>query len=73
MGYFKELEEELKAHPLALLLCKLGVSKGKVTIFYLLQGLAKLVNFQEVELWKIENNISNEDISEFMAKFKNQN
>lgn len=73
VGYFKELEEELKTHPLALLLCKLGISKGKVTIFYLLQGLAKLVHFQEVELWKIENNISNDDISEFMAKFKNQN
>ena len=72
VAYFKELEQELKNHPLALFLCQLAKSKGKVTLFFLLEGLTKLVHFQEVQIWKTENNISDEDIKQFMAQFKTQ-
>jgi hypothetical protein len=70
IGYFKELEAELKTHPLALFLCQLANSKGKITIFFLLEGLTKLAHFQEVQLWKEENNITDQQIEEFMAIMK---
>lgn len=70
VGYFKELEEELKTHPHALFLCNLAKSKGKITIFFLLQGLTKLAHFQEVEQWKVEYNITNEDIDLLMQQIK---
>jgi hypothetical protein len=70
VGYFKELEEELRNHPLAAFLCQLACSKGKVTIFFLLEGLAKLVHFQEVRRWKQENNISDHEIDELIRLLK---
>lgn len=70
IGYFKELEEELKTHPLALFLCQLANSKGKITIFFLLEGLTKLAHFQEVQQWKQENNITDQQIEELMAIMK---
>jgi hypothetical protein len=66
IGYFKELEEELIKHPLAEFLCRLARSKGKITIFFLLEGLTKLVHFQEVQRWKEENDISDQDIEELI-------
>lgn len=70
IGYFKELEAELKAHPLALFLCQLANSKGKITLFFLLEGLTRLVYFQEVQQWKEENNITNEQIEELVKMLK---
>lgn len=66
VGYFKELETHLKEHKMSLFLCELAKSKGKITLFYLLEGLAKLVGFQEVLVWKTENNISDEDIAQMI-------
>lgn len=70
IGYFKELEEELKKHPLALLLCKLAKSKGIVSIFFLLAGLEKLVHFQEVQRWKEENNLTTEEINDLIQQLQ---
>ena len=70
VGYFKELEEELKEHPLATFLCKLALSKGKVTIFYLLEGIEKLVIFQEVSRKMKENNITPEQVEEFLKEMQ---
>ncbi len=67
VGYFLELEQELKAHPIALKLCKLAKSKGKITIHFLLSGLKMLVNFQEVNIWMQQNDISKEQINEILA------
>ena len=66
VGYFKELEEELKQHPLALFLCDLALSKGKITLFYLLEGLTKVANFREVSKWMLENNISKEELDQLV-------
>jgi hypothetical protein len=68
VGYFKELEDELSQHPLAEFLCRLAGSKGKISIFFLLEGLTKLVHFQEVQRWKVENNLSEQDIQDLMAQ-----
>jgi hypothetical protein len=68
VGFFPELEEELKKHPLAQNLCELAHSKGVVTIHFLLQGLERLVHFQEVTQWMQEENISKEDIDQMLHK-----
>jgi Transposase DDE domain len=71
IGYFQELEDELKKHPLALFLCQLANSKGKITLFFLLEGLRLLINFQEVQKWKQENNISDDNINEMINSLLN--
>lgn len=72
VGYFKELEEQLKTHPLAEFLCKLALSKGKITIHFLLEGLQKVVHHQEVSIWMQENNISQQQLNELLETIKNQ-
>lgn len=69
-GYFKELEEELSKHPLANFLCKLALSKGKITLFFILQGIEKLAQYQEVRHWMERENITQEQIDEFMEQLK---
>jgi hypothetical protein len=66
VGFFPELEDQLKKHPLAQNLCELAHSKGKVTIHFLLKGLERLVHFQEVTLWMEQENISKEQIDEIL-------
>jgi hypothetical protein len=70
LGYFKEMEEELKKHPLALFLCNLALSKGKITLFYLLDGLTKAANFLEVSIWMRENDITEDNLKELMHEFQ---
>lgn len=65
-GFFPELEEQLKNHPLAQNLCELAHSKGLVTLHFLLKGLERLVHFQEVTQWMQEENISKQDIDEML-------
>ena len=71
-GYFKELEEELKKHPLTLFLCGLARSKGKTTLFFILEGLAKLAAFQEVKRWKEENGLTDDDIDGLIKELNAQ-
>lgn len=66
VGYFKELEEELAKHPLASFLCKLALSKGKITVFFLLQGLEKLIGYQEVIQWMKQENITQQQVNELI-------
>ena len=66
MGYFKELEDELKKHPMCEFICKLSLSKGKITIFFLLKGIEKLVAHQEVKKWMEEENITQEQIDQMI-------
>lgn len=67
VGFFPELEKELKSHPLAIHLCKLARSKGKITIHFLLEGLQMLINFQQVNTWMTQNDINKNDIDDFLA------
>lgn len=72
VGYFKELEDILIKHPLACFICKLAFSKGKVTVFFLLEGIQRLIAHQQVQIWIKEENISQEDIEQILLEF-NQN
>lgn len=72
IGFFKELEAELKTHPLAILLCQLASSKGKITIHFLLEGLHKMANYQEVDQWMKDNNISKEELDQMVEYMKTQ-
>lgn len=69
VGYFKELEEELQKHELAQFLCKIAYSKGKITPFFLLKGLEKIANFNEVKQWMKNENITQEQIQELLDEF----
>lgn len=69
-GYFKELEDELRNHPLTKFLCKLALSKGKTTLFFILKGLEKLAHHQEVIEWMEKENITQQQIEEFMKQMK---
>jgi hypothetical protein len=67
VGFFPELENELKSHPMAIHLCKLARSKGKITLHFLLEGLVILDNFIQVDTWMKQNDIKKEDIDAFLA------
>jgi hypothetical protein len=67
VGFFPELEKELKSHPLAIQLCKLARAKGKITLHFLLKGLEMLTNFQQVSVWMKQNDIEKEEIDDFLA------
>jgi hypothetical protein len=68
VGYFKELEEQLKNHPLANFIVSLAFSKGKVTQYFLLKGIEKLANFIEVAQMLKQNNISQIQIDELFTQ-----
>jgi Transposase DDE domain len=68
IGYFPELENELKDHPMTIHLCQLAKSKGKTTLHFLLNGLEMLTNFQQVSLWMKQNDISKEQIDQFLQE-----
>lgn len=68
VGYFKELEDELKKHPMAKFIVDLALSKGKITTFFLLKGIEKLVNFVQVKAMIDQNNITNEQINELFQQ-----
>lgn len=69
VGFYDELKEQLHEDPLVAQLCALAHSKGKITIHFMLKGLQILAAAQLVEQWKKENNISQEQFDEFIAKF----
>lgn len=48
-GYFYEIEHELVQDPTAQWLAKLGDGKGKVTVHFLLKGLAKIIAYLEIQ------------------------
>jgi hypothetical protein len=68
-GYFDELETQLKNHPLASFICKLAHSKGKVTLFFLLEGIKQLVAHQQVKIWMEQENISQEEVDEILRQY----
>jgi len=72
VGYFKELEEELKKHPLCAFICSLALSKRKITIHFLLEGIKKIIHYQEVAKWMAEENISPEQLEELLKQEKAQ-
>jgi Transposase DDE domain len=69
VGYFPELEDELRKHHLAAELCSLAKSKGKITIHFLIQGLQMVAHFQIVQQWINQNDIQQHQIDELLNLF----
>jgi len=63
-NYFYEIESTLIEHPTIEIICQLGDGKGKVSRFYFLKGLEKLLIAQSVFRFKEDRGISDEDWSE---------
>ncbi len=61
-GYFYEIEHELINNETVQWICKLGNGKGKVTRYYFMQGLSKLLLAAEVEIFRKKNDISEEQM-----------
>lgn len=59
-GYFYEIEDILTKDKTIQLICKLGNGKGKVTRYFFLKGLEKLLIAKDVENFIDEFNISDE-------------
>lgn len=59
-GYFYEIEDELTHDPTAQWLAKLGDGKGKVSVHFLLKGLAKIIGYLEIK-YLLENNIIDQE------------
>lgn len=74
-GYFFEIEHQLTQDPNTQWLATLGGGKGKVTIHFLLKGIAKFINYLEMKNFIQERNISEQDIQEaintYSFAFKN--
>ncbi len=68
-AYFYELEPELTENEYMQELCKLGGGKGKVTRHFFLKGLEKIYHFEQVANFFKEQNMSPEEIKDFMDKF----
>lgn len=68
IGFFPELENELKNHPMTIRLCQLAKAKGKTTLHFLLNGLEMLTNFQQVSVWMKQNDITKEQINQFLQE-----
>jgi len=61
-GYFYEIEDQLINNETINWICKLGNGKGKVTRYYFMRGLQKLLIIEEVKIFQQQNNITDQDI-----------
>lgn len=60
-NYFYEIESTLIEHPTIEIICQLGDGKGKVSRFYFLKGLEKLLIAQSVFQFKEDRGISDDE------------
>jgi len=60
-NYFYEIESTLIEHPTIEIICQLGDGKGKVSRFYFLKGLEKLLIAQSVFQFKEDRGISDKE------------
>jgi len=61
-AYFYEIEDEITKNETVEWICKLGKGKGKITRHYFMRGLAELLKVTEFEIFRKENNITDEQI-----------
>jgi len=63
-NYFYEIESTLIEHPTIEIICQLGDGKGKISRFYFLKGLEKLLIAQSVFQFKEDKGISDDEWKE---------
>jgi hypothetical protein len=68
-GYFYEIKQQLAQDPGAQWLAQLGNGKGKVTLHFLLKGIAKLIIYIEMKNFIAQMNISEDDINEALKTY----
>ena len=66
-GYFYEIESELTENPTISLIAQLGGGKGKVTRYYFLEGLKKLLIHKSVQRFINEQEIPTKTLTEMLA------
>jgi len=66
-AYFYEIESALIENEAIRIIAQLGNSKGKVTRYYFLEGLKKLLIRQTVEQFIKEHNIDQRQLEEMLA------
>jgi hypothetical protein len=66
-GYFYEIDSELTNNATIIMICDLGSGKGKITRYYFLRGLEKLMIADSVNQFREQHNISNELYSEMQS------
>lgn len=71
-GFFYEIEDELIKDEQIVWLAELGGGKGKVTRGYLLKGIAKLIEVEQTQAFLRKNNISEQQVSHALRKFRGQ-
>jgi hypothetical protein len=72
-GFFPELTEQIKQNPLAIRLCQLANSKGKITMHFMLKGIEILTHYEQVRQWKEQNLITEEQINQLLQNIRTQN
>ena len=70
VGYFKELEKDIRNHEIYHLIAQIGGAKGSVSVHFVLKGIEKLVHFQQVQELIDNNVLTKNDIDEALKKFK---
>lgn len=66
-GYFYEIESALTQNSTVQYICELAGGKGKVTRFYFLKGIAKILTYKSVEHFITQRSISPEQFQEMMS------
>lgn len=66
-GYFYEIESALTQNYTIQYICELGGGKGKVTRYYFLKGIAKVLIYKSVEQFVTERSISPDQFQQMMS------
>lgn len=68
-GYFYEIEDELTKDTNIQWLAEFGGGKGKITRYYILTGIARLISYNQTQQYIKEHNITQQQIDEAVNKF----
>lgn len=66
-GYFYEIESALTKNSTIQYICELGCGKGKVTRFYFLKGIGKILTYKRVELFVKQRSISPDQFQKMIS------
>jgi hypothetical protein len=66
-GYFYEIESSLTKNYVIQYICELGDGKGKVTRYYFLKGLAKIITYKSVEQFATQRSMSPDQFQEMIS------
>ena len=68
-GYFYEIEDQLTKDKTIEWIAQLGGGKGKITRYFILNGLAQLINYKLAQRFFEQQNISQEQVNDALNRF----